>query len=102
MSITIYPKMFWHIPSWADHVIHVGLRAVFFRAPDFVKNLGKALQKWDRGWNYMMLQGQLTYRGLHPWLVITCIVLWKEVCPSVVVSVIKLMSMLDIGLTIVK
>ena len=41
--------MFWHIPLWADHVIHVGLRAVFSRTPNFVKNLGKALQKWDRG-----------------------------------------------------
>ena len=48
MSSTTYPKKFWHIPSWADHIIHVGLRAVFSRAPDFVKNLGKTLQKWDR------------------------------------------------------
>ena len=59
MSSTIYPKTFGHIPSWAGHVIHVGLRAVFFRAPDLEKNLGKALWKWDGGWNCMMLQGQL-------------------------------------------
>ena len=41
MSSTMYPKKFWHVPSQADHVIHVGLMAVSFRAPDFVKYLGK-------------------------------------------------------------
>ena len=45
----MYPRKFWHVPSWADHATHVGLRAVFFRAPDIVKYLEKALQKRDRG-----------------------------------------------------
>ena len=49
MSSTRYPKRSQHIPSWADYVIHVGLRVVFLRAPDFVKNLGKALWKQDMG-----------------------------------------------------
>ena len=47
----------------ADHVIHVGLRAVFLRASDFVKYFGKALQKWDRG---MELHD-------NPGLTLTCI-----------------------------
>ena len=49
MSRTLYPKNFWHIPLLADHVIYVGLRAVFFRAPNFVKFLGKALWKQNMG-----------------------------------------------------
>ena len=40
--------------------------------------------------------------GLLPWLVITLRVLWNEVCPSIAVSVIKLLSVLDIGFTVVK
>ena len=44
----------------------------------------------------------LMCRGLMPWLVIMCRVVLKEVCPSMAVSVIKLVSMLDMGLTVVK
>ena len=49
MSCTMYPKKFCHVPLWADHVFHVGLRVVFFRAPDFVKYVGKAFWMWERG-----------------------------------------------------
>ena len=51
----MYPKKFWDISSWAVQAFHVGFRAVFFRAPDLVKYLGKALWKWDGGLNCMML-----------------------------------------------
>ena len=63
----MYPKKFWHIRSWADHVIHVSLRAVFFRAPNFVKYLGKAFWKWDRRMELHDDVGlTLTCRGLLP------------------------------------
>ena len=72
MSNTMYPKKFWHIPSLADHVIDVGLRAFFFRAPDFVKCLENALQKQDRGIELHDAPGSASMcRGLPPWLVIT-------------------------------
>ena len=48
------------------------------------------------------LGSTLTCRGLLPWLVITCKVVWKEVCPSIVVFVIKQVSMLDMGFTVMK
>ena len=41
-------------------------------------------------------------RGLLPWLVITCKVVLKEVCPPIVVSMIKQESMLDMGFIAVK
>ena len=44
----MYPKKFLHSPSWADHVAYMGFKADFFKAPDFVKCLGNAVQKLDR------------------------------------------------------
>ena len=103
MSNTIYPKTFWNVPSWVDHVIHVGFWADFSRAPDFVKCLGNALWKWDREIELHSAPGSIfTRRGLLPWLVIIWSVVWNEVCPSIVVSVTKLVSMLDAVSCVVK
>ena len=67
MSSTVYPKKFWHIPSFADYVIHVGLRVVFFRAPDLVMYLEKALQRQNRGMELHDARGStLMCRGLLP------------------------------------
>ena len=44
----MFPKKFLDSPSWADHVAHMGFKAVFFKAPDFVKCMGNAVQKQDR------------------------------------------------------
>ena len=49
MFNTMYPKKFWHSPSWADHVAQVGFKADFFKAPDVVKWLENAVPKWGRG-----------------------------------------------------
>ena len=63
----MYSKTFWHVPLWADHVIHVGLKAVFFKALDFMKYLGKALWKWDWGMELQDAPGStLMCRGLFP------------------------------------
>ena len=68
-----------------------------------MKYLEKALLKWDRGMElHDAPWSTLLCRGLLPWLVIMCKVVWKEVCPSIVVSVIRQVSMLDIGFTVVK
>ena len=68
-----------------------------------MKYLGKALLKQDRGMVLHDASGStLTWRGLFPWLVITCKVVWKEGCPSVVVSMIKQVSMLDRRFIVVK
>ena len=65
MSNIICPRKFWGIPSWADQLVAVGLRAVFFRTCFLVKCLGKTLQKWERGKVLMMLLGQLLCGGVY-------------------------------------
>ena len=68
-----------------------------------MKNLGKALQKWHMGLELHDAPGlTLMCRHLLTWTVITCKAVWKEVCPSIAVSVIKQVSMLDMGFTVVK
>ena len=53
----MYPEKFQHSPSRADHVVHMGFKADFFKAPDFVKCLRNAVWKWDRGIAVQSLPG---------------------------------------------
>ena len=102
MSNTMYTRKFWDAPSWAVQLVAVGLMAILFRGPVLVKYFRKVLQKWNRG---KVLAGApwstLMWRGLLPWLVIICKAVRKELCPSVGVSVIMLVSTLDREFTIV-
>ena len=44
---------------------HIGFKADFFRAPDYVKCLGNPLQKWDRKLNCILLLDQLLHEGIY-------------------------------------
>ena len=93
MSMVKNPRNCWGMPLWDDQVHAVGSRAVFSRVLALVKFLMKILWYWLKGMVLTDVLGStLMWRGLLPLHVTIWKVVWNDVWPSEVVSVISLPS----------
>ena len=95
-SVMMYPKNFCGLLC-ATQVCVVGCNAFLWRLPDFMKCAGNSFLYLLSGMVWNFASGSILARSdLLPCFIIICSIVWKEVCPSDVVSVRSLPSWLGV------